>query len=265
MENHENKQKDFIHERLLHVMDFFHSVCVSEHISYSLIGGSLIGAVRHKGIIPWDDDIDVVMTRSEFERFEKVINSYCDNSGEFIYVTDNRRVPIVAYKVEPKFENMTFFGIRVDIFIIDNLPDNLKKRKKLLFKMKVVQGMMHKGKLNWSRYSLRGKIQLFGTRVLGLFRSYKSLIKSYRKLSTMYNGIETKQQFISNDIYSMFSIPYEKAWFNKVILSPFEGREFFIFSEYDCILKSCYGDYMQLPPESERVFSHTEIKIVEGN
>lgn len=257
MEEHDViSQMDVIKERLLHIMDFIHDVCAKENIMYSLSGGTLIGAVRHKGFIPWDDDIDITMSRADFERFAQVIDGYCERSGEFELKRKTLRVPTIGYKQAPIIDGYKYEGIKIDIFILDNFPNEPKKRKRLIFKLRMLQGMMRKDKIEWSKYSLKGKVLLFGTKTLGLLRTKKGLIKSYNKLSVKYNGQKTHDKFISNDLYAVMDIPYDGEWVNRVISAQYEDRQYFIFEDYDPFLRVRYGEYMTLPPESERKPSH---------
>ena len=247
---------DFVKGKLLGIMDFIHDVCVKENIKYSLSGGTMLGAVRHKGFIPWDDDIDIAMLREDYDRFANVINEYCEKSGEFIVGRNTLRVPNIQFKNAPIYTDKKIHGIKIDIFIYDNLPDDEAKRRKLIFKLKTLQGMMHKQKIIWSNYSLKGKVLLFGTKVLGMFRTKKSLIKSYNSYSIGYNGRQTKDKFISNDLFAVFHKPYKAEWTNDTVLTEFQDRKYYIFTNYDDILSQRYGNYMQLPPESERVPQH---------
>ena len=245
-----------IKKLLLHIMDFIHDVCVKENIQYSLSGGTLIGAIRHKGFIPWDDDIDVTMERAHFDKFAQVIDSYCEKSGEFILTRNTLRVPVIAYRTPPVVGNKKYDGVKIDIFILDNFPDGNAKRRRLIFKLKTLQGMMRKDKIHWANYSSKGKILLFGTKVLGVFRTKKGLIKSYNKASVRYNNQVTADKFISNDLFAVIDKPYKSGWSERVMLVPFEDRKYYIFEHYDSFLKVRYGDYMQLPPENERIPTH---------
>lgn len=256
---------DFVKGKLLCIMDFIHEVCVKENIKYSLSGGTLIGAVRHKGFIPWDDDIDIVMLREEYDRFSSVIKSYCDSSGEFelfLY----RRTPRVRFVKDPVLNGNKIGGIKVDIFLIDNMPDKKSERSRFLLKLKVLQGMMHKGKIDWSRFSFKRRVQLFCTKLLGAGRSVESIVKSYFKTSVRYNKQETKDKFISNDLFAVCHIAYKSDWVDEVMLSKFEDREYCIFKNYDSVLSVRYGDYMRLPPIEQQKHHHSFTVIpVNGN
>ncbi|MDE7406229.1 MAG: HAD-IA family hydrolase [Clostridiales bacterium] len=257
----QNKDKDddglleFVKGKLLEIMDFIHDVCVKENIKYSLSGGTMIGAVRHKGFIPWDDDIDITMLREEYNRFASVVKDYCDKSGKFEFFL-YRRTPRVKFAKDPIWGDKQIGGIKVDIFLLDNLPDDMRKRKRFLLKLKVLQGMMHKGKINWSRFSFKNKLRLLGTKILGAGRSLDSIVKSYFKVSARYNDQQTQDKFISNDLFAVCHIAYRKEWVSDVILSAYEDREYNIFAGYDSFLRVRYGDYMQLPPVEQRVHHH---------
>lgn len=246
----------FVKDKLLKIMDFIHEVCEKEGIKYSLSGGTMLGAVRHKGFIPWDDDIDITMPREEFNKFESVIEKYCKQSGEFEYFL-YRRTPRVRFAQDPIFGNKQVGGIKVDIFLLDNLPDEMRKRKRLLFKLKIIQGMMHKGKVNWSRYSFKARLQLMFTKFLGLGRSLDSIVKKYFKVSARYNDKVTREKFISNDLFAVCHIPYKREWVEDVITVPYEDKQYCIFKGYDEFLRIRYGDYMQLPPIEQRKHHHS--------
>ena len=256
-----NRERDgllgFVQNRLLCIMDFIHEVCVKENINYSLSGGTLIGAIRHKGFVPWDVDIDITMNREDYDKFASVVSDYCEKSGQFVLKRDILRVPCIQFVSEQKYEDSVVNGIQVDIFILDNLPEEEKKRRRQIFKLKTLQSiMLHKQKFRWSRFSFKKKLVLFITKILSLFRTRKGLIKSYTKHSVKYNGYPTSDKFISNDLFAVIDIVYKAEWVREVEPTQFEDRKYFVFKGYDDFLRVRYGDYMKMPPESERIPQH---------
>ncbi len=254
MDNEEFRR--FVHGKLFELLQFTDGICKKENIPYSLIGGSMLGAVRHNGFIPWDDDVDIVMKREDFEKFKRVAGGYLE--GTPFGWCRHDRVEGIEYKEPFDFEGVKVSHLCLDVFVLDNAPDDEKKFKKQIFALKKLQGMMKKGKVDWKKYSFKGKILVFGTKLLGLFRSKKSILKKYEAVSTKYNGMQTKRKFIANDVYATFHIPYENYVVDELVEHKFESGTFPIYAHFDEILTALYGDYMTLPPESERVFLHTD-------
>lgn len=244
-----------IHENILQQLKFIDFVCKKEDIKYSLMFGTLIGAVRHNGFIPWDDDADIVMPRVDFCKFMAVIDKYTEDSP-FMWDGDER-IGRIRHK-EPFVFNGEEYSAFVDFFILDNVPDDERKLKRHLFKLKTLQGMMKKGKLDWSKYSFKEKILVWGTRVLGMFCPTKKLLKKYDKLSVKYNTADTKWQIISNDLYQTLGTKYDSTLLKEFVNHQFEDEQLLIFKHYDEILTQYYGDYMTPPPLEEQRFIHLE-------
>lgn len=252
----DERYRSFAHSKLLELLKFVDNICREENIPYSLAGGTLLGAVRHNGFIPWDDDADVVMTRENFDKFRSVCDKYLDGSEFTMFNHD--RVDGVAYKHAQDFDGIPVDGgyLCCDIFTLDNVPDDDRAFRKQVFGLKKLQGMMKRGKIDWKKYNLKGKILVLGTLVLGMFTSKKRMLKKYTELSVKYNNIVTKRKFISNDVYSMFDIPYDNEILTDTVYHDFETEKFPIFAHYDKMLTLMYGDYMTPPPVEQQKFMH---------
>lgn len=230
-----------VHNELLSMMKDVHKFCVAEGIEYSLAGGSLLGAVRHKGFIPWDDDMDIVMSRENYEKFRAAFPKF-----------DGYRIEREIWVPRIRRGDGRF---SIDVFIFDNVPKNSFKRKYKVFRLKLLQGMMKK-KPDLKKYGFGGKILILGSRFLGLFFTDDFKYRRYCKISASGNNAPSDYVCAYNDLYKLLTVNYPKSATEHVVLMPFEDTEFYCMTGYDDYLTLQYGDYMTPPPESERVPMH---------
>ncbi len=223
-----------IHEKVLEMLKIVHDVCEKEKISYFMQAGTLLGAVRNKGFIPWDDDGDIMMYREEFDKLISVIDGYLKDTEYFLKYTD--RVPKVVCRNNE--------DIRLDIFIIDYLPNNKLKRKYKLFILKLIQGMS-KEDVDLSAYSLKGKILVGVTSTLGKLFSEKKKLEMYDRMSRYGNDVSASECFWSNDLYRFINYKFERNYFRETFLMDFEDTRLYAPKNYDSYLIINYGkDYM---------------------
>lgn len=234
---------------LINVAEF----CEKNNIKYSLAYGTLIGAIRHKGFIPWDDDIDIIMMRDEYERF---VASYNDEYYKLIpgkNLANHYHVVISDNSTQLVFQKHTandFFykgGVWVDVFPIDKVPDNPSVYKTLRKKIHLMAGLEQAGqyKKNLLRtlpyYCLKPFSGFFGRKAINLISSNRNLhTSSVANLSLFYLN------------YPSFPAVY----MDEFVDVEFEGVLFKAMKSYDEFLKGIYGDYMQLPPMAERIPRH---------
>lgn len=242
----------FAQEKLLILMDYFHGICEKENINYSLAYGTMLGAVRHKGFIPWDDDADVFMLRGEYERFVEAVKKY---PRDDLYFREHYYwIKKIAFTNPPDFNGRKIIGdeIHLDIFIFDELPKTEKERKKLYFKLHKYQGMLSVEPIFGKGRPLKDKLLMLGTRLMGKFHRRKALCAKYDKASQKYHGTDAADLYNSNNSFIGIKRAYKKDWLAQTESCPFEGREYKIFAAYDEILTFQFGDYMTPPPEGER-------------
>ncbi len=239
----------------------FISVCQKLNLKYYLIGGTLLGAVRHKGFIPWDDDIDVGMLREDYEIFlEKgqalLPEGYflqCGKSDpEYLNCFAKIRNSNTTY-LETSVRNRKInHGVFIDIFPLDFYPDNEKKQKLLLLKKKVLNSRISLLYYN-ERKNKSFKIKLIEAIIKFLYPSCRMAVKDRDKLyKSVKNG-----SFVANHggAWGIKEIvPVE--WYGEGIFLEFEGLTVRAPIEYDKWLTQVYGDYMQLPPEEKRCPHH---------
>lgn len=257
---HELKQ---VKKVQLEIMDELHRICEKHAITYYLNAGSVLGAVRHNGFIPWDIDIDVAMFRDEYDRFKEVCKSelseryrYCDYTNVHNFMRPHALLCDTKSKVHMKYDHLNPIsedhGIYVDIFPLDNAPDNEKRRKRQAAKMIRVR-KFKKWRLPYS-YSLK-KWKRIAHYAVSAMLSWVSVdrINDYQQ-SVMQQYRDRSTQCVC----SMASqYPYSKQCMPRQIygeptLLPFEGRTYYAPEHYEEYLSRLYGDYMQLPPEEKR-------------
>lgn len=233
-----------VQEKLLKMMKDFHNFCASNGLQYSLNGGSVLGAVRHDGFIPWDDDIDVMMTRDYFEQLLRIKDSF---EGYSIQCND-----LWVYRIKPvDLKDKS----TIDIFIMDNVPDNAFISKLKIMLIKTLQGMM-KDKPNYKKYGVANRILLFVTYNIGRLFTHERKLRMYAKCSQIGNSQKTKYVNAYNDLYRLLDARFEGSTMEKLLLHKFEDAFFYIPENYDDYLTKQYGDYMVLPPENERIPKH---------
>ncbi len=243
------------------VLDVIHKFCVNNNINYSISCGTLIGAIRHKGYIPWDDDIDIYMLRNDYEMFIKKFPQEMDEVRVASLETDLKwdRPYANAYNIKTlKIEdaNVYTIGMGLDIFPIDCVPEDDKEWKKYNKKRMLLQNIftMKQLKLRSQRSWYKNLIVVFARIPLLLFstRTIALYIDSYIK---QYNADETNYVFESCQGIS-FTQRFYKADFDEYEDVLFEDRIYKAMKGYKRYLTLAYGNYMELPPVEKRKSTH---------
>lgn len=269
--NFSDKERQRWNEILLGCFDRFVDICKEHRLTYYCVGGTVIGAVRHKGMIPWDDDIDVAMPRPDYDRFLEICRSHPMDDYE-LATPETEGYPYFFSKFCDKNTSLVeldnvpcLYGIYIDIFPMDGTASDLNEAKALMKKFK-----------RWNN-----KINACLTRhtlgeYLSLFLQPKEFGRAMVQTISFIIGRERVRRFIikkldkivrAHDYSSATRVAnYGGAWAEKEIyptpwLTPcteaiFEGRNVCIPGNYDSYLTQMYGDYMKLPPKEKQVSHH---------
>lgn len=248
---------------------FFDQLCKEHNWKYYLAYGTLIGAARHKGFIPWDDDIDVMMLRDDYEKlmstrlsndryqlqtpYEGTVNHYY---GSYSKLFDMNTLLIQ----DPDTEALPYH-VYIDIFPIDYVPDNTIDRKNLL--KKIYRYELWNTLLERSYYRAKGQLEMTKRIKWFILHMFSKLIppkyflkKSERMLKKSFKQTNTLMNVLCGDPY--LDVCFSLSDLDIIELS-FEGKQFYAPKGYDKILTQTYGKYKELPPIEKQVSHHNYI------
>lgn len=248
----------------LETMKSIHCVCVKHGIRYYLIAGSLLGAVRHGGFIPWDDDIDIAMMRSDYEHFKKVFTTEFSTDKYFLqdYTTDPYHLPalmrlcikgtILDNPSESHHKNCK--NTYIDIFPLDNIPDSEEMRKKHSKNLKRIDRLMELKR--YHIYPQNSILDIFLKRLISAILCIlpiRQLRKVRIKEMTKYDNEHTCSVCSTVSQYSYAKQSFKREIFGTPRLYKFEDTEFYGPEKEEEYLHHLYGaNYMQIPPENKR-------------
>jgi len=248
---------------VLDILKEVDKICKQNNITYYLGEGSLLGAIRHKGFIPWDDDLDILMPRKDYERFLQLAPKVISKDYEIQHSTriKNYWSPFIKVRFlgESEFKQQHIAhltdhnGPLLDIFPLDNVPERFSsKQRKQAMIFKFFRGMLsYKLRIRHPK-KIKGYIVKFCSYFVSVNKIHKVLDKTFKKYNSDTNN------FILNlgSYYSAKKQTVPKEWYGTPRIVPFESMQVPVPKESEKLLTSIYGDYMQLPPEEKRVIKH---------
>ena len=248
----------------LEMLKIFISICEENGFRYYVVGGTALGAVRHKGFIPWDDDIDVAMPRNDYEKFMKTAQLQLP---DYLFLQNIYTDPVFPMNfAKIRNSNTTFVesscarlkmnhGIYLDIFPLDGFPANKLSEKIFLFKDRLLKKRIS------NVYIIKDKLRsnlfkkIINYILLIIYPDYKKTVLKRERLLKKYSYETSK--IIGN---------YSGAWYEKEIMpkeifgkgtiGSFEGIQVILPEKYDEYLSRMYGNYMELPPVEKRIAHH---------
>lgn len=253
------------------IMSAVHRFCEEHNLRYSLACGSMLGAARHKGYIPWDDDIDIYVPRDDYERMVDIFPELWEGKYSFITLKRDKRWFTPYGKVcdartglkEKNGHNYTL-GVNIDVFPVDDVPDNEtdwlrynRTRKRIVF--------LHNMSVCIDQFPIfnfkpgKSRLRVLCATIFILFmrctsaRFWARVLQWYAKKN---NGKGYTHMF--ECVMGMFQKhPFDKSLFDHRVLMPFEDRMFMCFEDYDNYLSNGFGNWRELPPVEKRVSHHT--------
>lgn len=258
---------------IVDVLREFIKICEEHNLTYFCGGGTAIGAVRHHGIIPWDDDIDVYMPRPDYNKFIALKDSLPSKKYEIVTPYDTPNYPMYFSKLcnsnttlVEEADTPCVFGLYIDVFPLDGTSDDLEEAKQLKEKFRRLQNKMEAIS---TRSTFKEYIQLlikpsewgrFVRKTWGYFfrKSYrKSILKQMDRICALYDFSNAKNVVVYCGVYREREI-YPKSWVSSSVEFPFEGLKVKLCVGYDKYLRQFFGDYMQLPPVEQRKSHHVK-------
>lgn len=257
-----------IHISTIPVIQEIEDICSMLGVNYVAFYGSLLGAIRHHGFIPWDDDFDIAMLRPDYEKFVNYCKTHESELGYFKVVdkknTDDYPFNIarfcdLRYRMETSEFPDVGMGIFVDIYPLDPVGNDAEKaRRRIQWRKKLYSigwNSSIKKRVPETRKGTIGRIIKTFIYIWSKNKSIKYFFKKYDELADLYEY--DKSSLVAVVVWDLSFYPMPRIWFEDLTSTPFENITVKVPKEYDRILKQVYGDYMKLPPKEKQHPTHS--------
>lgn len=265
MDNDTLKQLQLVEFEMLKDIDAY---CRKHDIKYSIYAGTMLGAVRHGGFIPWDDDIDIAMTRQEYSKFCECVKKNKIDGYIFCNYENDRNSLECHGKIRKEgtillqigeIESIGHHEIWIDVFPLDKIPlDQLHSSETA----KIGRELVFLTRANGIKLNDSIKKKIVRKVIRAIPGRYRRMRKNAERLRELDKIITDNYEWASmSTLENIDKIRFPQEMLDSYSTLTFNGVDFMSFADYDGMLKLIYGDYMQLPPESQRVCSHAPVKF----
>ena len=267
-----------VHQANLDILKEIDRICRKYKIKYLLDAGTLLGAVRHRGFIPWDDDADVAFTRANYDAFMKVVKRELPKGMTLVEPKDLRggkaffdftaRIIYDNSQVHEDTREMQYYEgklnhLWVDLFTIDELPENKISSTFTLLLHTIIYGlaMGHRSHLDFKKYKLTDKICVGLLAAVGKLIPMKVIRYLQYKNAVKDRKGKSRLRYYSNYQPDYLYVTLKKEWCEETVDLPFEDTKLMCPKGWHEVLTWVYGDYMTLPPKEKQVPTHSSMEI----
>lgn len=259
---------------MLEILKDVDCVCRKHNIKYWLTSGTLLGAVRHNGFIPWDDDLDIAMLREDYDHFLEIAQKEFGNRYFLQNWQTEKNYGLPFSKVRKNKteyieagsrDTYTNHGLYIDVFCFENYPEFTKQQEIIKYNMNITYRLIlvksgykpwiKENHIDWKKW-----VVYLPFRFLSLFKNTNKLKKKYAEAISIANDRKTNRVF-NSDVPKSFTLPMDRKLFERTKMHLFEDGEFPIPIGFDSVLTTLYGDYMTPPPVEKRENRHQIIRI----
>lgn len=248
-----------LHKEIFVILEEIHRICEENNINYFLSDGTLLGAIRHKGFIPWDDDADVQMLRTDYNRFCEICEKELkedfflqtqETDENYNWIYGKVRLKNTEYIRSGQEHLKQSTGIFVDIFPLDNASENKIIRDTINLICLTLR------KILWAQVGMKSEKSRFKRFFYKLLNKIprKITISTFNFFTKYFNDTNTKYLTCnSGGYYKNRTFIVDRNWYKSSIKVEFEGKRFNVPIKYKEVLKKSYGDYMKLPPKYKQI------------
>jgi len=275
MMDSEDRRLSHLQECELILAEELKRICELYHLKYFLVAGSMLGAVRHQGFIPWDDDMDFGMPRADYEEFLKMCKKELGSSYKITNWEEDTDFPFSYSKlvlkdtsIREEFspKDLKNNGIFIDIFPFDKAPDTKveqrKQARRIFYLRRALWLKKGYGRVITS-HGVKNALKYYLSRIMVVFLPYALLKSCFSKTIKKYNKTNCNKMAMDCQ-YPYTKNIIDKHWMDNLVLYDFSGKLFPGFRDYDPYLKRIYGDYLELPKKEDRM-NHGILEIDFGS